>query len=50
MSTEIVAARAMLDEEPGLIREKKIHRIINTYFAGRVHDHNVVIAYFARGD
>jgi hypothetical protein len=46
----MAAARAMLDEEPGLIRRKKIHRIMNTYFAGRVHDHNVVILCVARGD
>src|SRR5271155_5806896 len=48
LSTELAAARAMLDEEHGIIREKD-PQDHNTYFAGRVHDHNVVIACLPAG-
>ncbi|KIW32286.1 uncharacterized protein PV07_03844 [Cladophialophora immunda] len=42
LSVEMVAATAMLDEDYGIVKGKS--RDQNTYHAGRVHDHNVVIA------
>jgi nucleoside phosphorylase len=48
LSTEMAAARAMLDEEHGKIKEQD-PQDHNTYFAGRVHEHNVVIACLPAG-
>lgn len=48
LSTEMAAARAMLDQEHGIIR-KTDAQDHNTYFAGRLHDHNVVIACLPAG-
>ncbi|OQV09531.1 hypothetical protein CLAIMM_13644 [Cladophialophora immunda] len=42
LSVEMVAAIAMLDEDYGNVKGKG--RDQNTYHAGRIHDHNVVIA------
>ncbi len=44
---EMVAARAMLDEDHGVIRGEG--QDYNTYFAGRIHDHHVVIAVLPAG-
>lgn len=48
LHTELAAARGMLDEEHGSVTEKdtKDH---NTYFGGRMHNHNVVIACLPAG-
>ncbi|KIX02499.1 uncharacterized protein Z518_08440 [Rhinocladiella mackenziei CBS 650.93] len=47
LSIEMVAARAMLDEEHGLIRGQG--QDTNTYYGGRIHDHNVIIACLPAG-
>jgi nucleoside phosphorylase len=48
LHTELAATRAMLDEEHGAITKKDVHDH-NTYFGGRIHDHNVVIACLPAG-
>jgi nucleoside phosphorylase len=48
LSTKMAASRAMLDDEHGLIKEKDIQHH-NVYFAGRMRDHNVVIAWLPAG-
>ncbi|KAL2403977.1 hypothetical protein ABEF95_002449 [Exophiala dermatitidis] len=42
LHTDMLAARAMLDEDHGMIRGHG--QDANTYAVGRIHDHNVVIA------
>jgi nucleoside phosphorylase len=43
----MVAARVMLDKDHGVIRG--IGQDHNTYYAGRIHDHNVIIAVLPAG-
>ncbi|ERF77057.1 hypothetical protein EPUS_09080 [Endocarpon pusillum Z07020] len=45
---EFAAAQAMLDEEYGIIQHKDA-KDVNTYAAGRVHKHNIVIACLPAG-
>lgn len=45
---ELAAMRAMLDEEYGMVTQKHA-RDNNTYFAGRIHKHNIVIASLPAG-
>jgi nucleoside phosphorylase len=45
---EFAAAQAMLDEEHGIIQHKDAQDV-NTYAAGRVHQHNIVIACLPAG-
>ncbi|KAK5467242.1 hypothetical protein LTS15_000214 [Exophiala xenobiotica] len=47
LTKEMAAARAMLDEDHGVIRGTGQDH--NTYFAGRIHDHNVIIAVLPAG-
>ena len=47
LTIEEVAAKAMLDEEHGMIQGQG--QDTNTYLAGRIHDHNVVIACLPAG-
>ncbi|KAK5265461.1 hypothetical protein LTR96_009365 [Exophiala xenobiotica] len=47
LTEEIVAAGAMLDEDHGVIRGTGQDH--NTYRAGRIHDHNVIIAVLPMG-
>ncbi|KAJ9495959.1 hypothetical protein H2202_008481 [Exophiala xenobiotica] len=47
LTKEMVAARVMLDKDHGVIRG--IGQDHNTYYAGRIHDHNVIIAVLPAG-
>ncbi|KAL8708015.1 MAG: hypothetical protein Q9225_007664 [Loekoesia sp. 1 TL-2023] len=49
LKSELAAAKAMLDEEHGIIQEQD-SQDKNTYSAGRVHEHNVVIACLPAGE
>jgi nucleoside phosphorylase len=48
LPTERAAARAILDEEHGMVSDKDAQDH-NIYFAGRIHKHNVVIACLPAG-
>jgi nucleoside phosphorylase len=48
LEIEMAAARAMLDEDYGPVRQKD-PRDHNTYSAGRIHDHDVIIACLPAG-
>jgi nucleoside phosphorylase len=48
LPTEMAAARAILDGEHGMFLDKDAQDH-NTYFAGRIHKHNVVIACLPAG-
>ena len=45
---ELAAMRAMLDEEYGMVTQKHAQDN-NTYFAGRIHNHNIIIASLPAG-